>query len=156
LHKGIDVSIISEVEETKLLTDIADALEVCSSPYLQISRVLNARIPLISIVDTLANDLQLDLSIWKLDKLEISKVFTAYLDMDDRIRPLIYAVRHWSKVRKINDAYTGWINSFGWTVMVVAYLQILRVVPRIEDIDLSTEKQNWEVTNHMTVGFYRI
>jgi len=151
-NSDIDVSIICDVDEILLLNTIADAIEACQSPYIKISRVLLARIPLISIVDILADNLQLDLSIWKLDKLEISKVFLSYLNMDDRVRPLVYAVRRWSKARKINEAYTGWINSFGWTVMVVGYLQIIGVLPLIEQLDLTKENQNWVVTNEMTVG----
>uniref|UniRef100_A0A6B2LCG1 Polynucleotide adenylyltransferase n=1 Tax=Arcella intermedia TaxID=1963864 RepID=A0A6B2LCG1_9EUKA len=151
-NSDIDVSIIAQENEITLLNTIADAIESCKSPYFQISRVLQARIPLISIVDTLADNLQLDLSIWKLDKLEIAKVFEAYLSIDERVTPLIYAVRVWSKARKINNAYTGWINSFGWTVMVVAFLQINSVVPQIEELDLTKEKQDWQITNSSPVG----
>lgn len=41
------------------------------------------------------------------DKLHISTIFARYMDLDARVRPLIFAVRQWSKARAINDAFQG-------------------------------------------------
>ena len=101
-----------------MLNEIGDAIDFCGSTHLRITKVmlarllfkslqittsvscqiLTARIPLITISDEGLSGLQLDLSLWMMDKLEINRVLVAYLSMDDRIRPLMKAVRVWSKV----------------------------------------------------------
>jgi DNA polymerase sigma len=114
---------------------------------IQISRVLHARIPVISIADTLT-ETHLDLSLWHIDKLHISEIFTVYMDLDPRIRPLIYCVRKFSKAHRINDAYGGYVNSFGWTVAIVCYLMTLKLVP-IVDIDSPPDlKQTFVRADH--------
>ncbi|KNC46105.1 uncharacterized protein AMSG_00222 [Thecamonas trahens ATCC 50062] len=129
----IDVSIISDEDETLLLSTIADGVEALGLSSVTVARTLTARIPLITIADSLSS-LELDLSIWKLDKLEINKVFTTYLSLDARIPPLLFAIRSWAKARNINNAYTGTINSFGLTVLGIAFLQSSGVVPVIEEL----------------------
>lgn len=105
----IDMSIspVAGMEDAHVLARIAKAIECCQSPYLQVTRILHARIPVISIVDSLADGLHLDLSIWNVDKLHISTIFATYMEIDVRLRPLIFCVRLWSKVRGINDAFSG-------------------------------------------------
>ena len=137
-NSDIDMSIkFPSVEDHILLDVTAKAIECVDPRYITITRVLHARIPLISIQDSLIQ-CQLDLSIWNVDKLHISEIFTRYFEMDKRIRPLVYCVRQWSKKHQINDAYSGYINSFGWTVAMVCFLMVKGIVP-VVDVDSPPE-----------------
>ncbi|KAF2828426.1 PAP/OAS1 substrate-binding domain-containing protein [Ophiobolus disseminans] len=41
---------------------------------------------------------------------------------DPRVRPMVLFVKSWAKRRKINSAYSGTLNSYGWVLMVLHYL----------------------------------
>ncbi|KAH7380775.1 hypothetical protein BKA66DRAFT_512774 [Pyrenochaeta sp. MPI-SDFR-AT-0127] len=41
---------------------------------------------------------------------------------DPRVRPMVLFVKSWAKTRKINSAYSGTLNSYGWVLMVLHYL----------------------------------
>jgi DNA polymerase sigma len=69
--------------------------------------------------------------------------------MDSRVAPLVWSIRHWSKKRGINDAYSGKINSFGWTVMIVAFLQTLGILPCISKLD---KEEQFKTSNTDSVG----
>jgi DNA polymerase sigma len=151
-NSDIDVSIIiGESDAVEVLSNIGDGIGYCNSPHLTVKKILTARIPVITISDALSG-LQLDLSLWMLDKLEINRVFTAYLKMDPRIRPLIKAVRVWAKSRNINDCYTGTVNSFAWTVTCIAYLLMEGIVPPIPDKIDDLENSTFQTSNTKTVG----
>eukprot|EP01088_Endostelium_zonatum_P019302 TRINITY_DN6604_c0_g1_i1.p1 TRINITY_DN6604_c0_g1~~TRINITY_DN6604_c0_g1_i1.p1 ORF type:complete len:398 (-),score=82.72 TRINITY_DN6604_c0_g1_i1:50-1243(-) len=157
-NSDIDVSLISppDTDVQTLLSLINDYLTACQSPYLTNQLILTARIPVLNIHDTLI-DIHLDLSAWHHDKEEIALIFTTYLACDPRVRPFLKAIRHWSKSRGINDAYTGTINSFGWTVIGLAYLQIHDVIPLLDSIfDEGTketkENKEWKSKNEEDVG----
>jgi len=137
----IDMSMskISGLEDGHALARIAAAIEACQCEMLKLDRVLHARIPLISISDTLAN-VRLDLSIDNIDKRHISTIFAAYFEMDARIRPLVFAVRCWAKKRAICDSYSGTVNAFGWTVAIVCFLLQRQLVPLVDvDADYDVE-----------------
>lgn len=45
-----------------------------------------------------------------------------YSMTDPRVRPIVLFVKSWAKRRKINSAYSGTLNSYGWVLMVLHYL----------------------------------
>jgi DNA polymerase sigma len=69
---------------------VGKAIELCDG--LSVTCVLHARIPVISIWDSIT-DTSLDLSMWNVDKMHISEIFAFYFDFDPKIRPLIYTIR---------------------------------------------------------------
>jgi DNA polymerase sigma len=84
-----------DVPEAIALDRIAKAIETFvgeEQQQLTVTRVLHARIPVISIRDTLT-DTSLDLSMWNVDKMHISEIFSLYFEADPRVRPLVFAVR---------------------------------------------------------------
>ena len=125
----IDMSILYQEKPDAVVLDIvAKLIEICPGSPFEIKRVLHARIPVISVVDVLTKT-TVDLSIWNIDKKHISEIFTLQLNIDERIRPLVFCIRRWSKAHNINDAFSGFINSFGWTVAIMCFLMSLDIVP---------------------------
>ncbi len=120
-----------------LISCLRQAVELAEAEHLSVVRVLHARIPVISIRDSLTGT-SLDLSMWNIDKLHISEIFAMYFEIDPRVRPIVYAMRKFSKRHQINDAFGGFVNSFGWTVAIVCFLMNKGLVP-VMDVDTGPE-----------------
>jgi DNA polymerase sigma len=41
----------------------------------------------------------------------------------DRLRPLVILAKSWAKARGISNAPCGFLNSFGYSMLVIYYLQ---------------------------------
>lgn len=54
--------------------------------------------------------------------LQNTHLLRCYSLTDDRVRPLVLFVKHWSKVRGINTPYRGTLSSYGYVLMVLHYL----------------------------------
>jgi len=138
-------------DELEMLDEIGNAFLYCECSFMTISKILTARIPLITITD-LNSKLQLDISLWMFDKFEISRVINAYLSMDERARPFLKGLKQWAKKRDINDCYTGTINSFAWTIMGIAFFQIQEIFPPIPENLSELENNEYKTNNNKLVG----
>ncbi len=109
----VDMSIRLEKEDSvaaaAVLDRVGKAVELAQWEHLTVTRVLHARIPVVSIRDSLTNT-SLDLSLWNVDKLHISEIFAMYFDMDSRVRPIVYAVRKFSKQVSFDLLYVGFFS----------------------------------------------
>jgi hypothetical protein len=60
------------------------------------------------------------------------------LEVDPRVRPLILVVKHWAKCRGVCDARNSTLSSYGWSLLVIHFLQhtsppVLPVLQKGED-----------------------
>jgi len=39
-----------------------------------------------------------------------TRMLHTYMQIDDRVRPLVFAVKHWAKARRINEPYAGTLS----------------------------------------------
>lgn len=113
-----------------LLSALADIISLKDRDHeMSITRRLNVRYPILSIVHS-ETSIQLDVSIadrWcnptrlrilhLLDSLETTHRFPF-------IRALIQWFKYWTKQRSIHNAFKGYLNSFGCTLMVLFFAQI--------------------------------
>jgi len=53
----------------------------------------------------------------------LSNAIAYFESMDILIKPLIVFVKCWSKRKKINNAYRRYLNSYGYTLLVISFLQ---------------------------------
>jgi terminal uridylyltransferase len=49
-----------------------------------------------------------------------------YLQVDPRVRPLVYIVKHWAKARHINSPADGTLSSYGYIICLLHFLQVGR------------------------------
>ena len=56
---------------------------------------------------------------------------------DPRVRPIVLFVKSWAKRRKVNSAYSGTLNSYGWVLMVLHYLVNIAQPPVCPNLQLS-------------------
>ncbi|KAJ0406686.1 hypothetical protein ATCC90586_008103 [Pythium insidiosum] len=73
--------------------------------------VQHARIPVLKLWDPVAK-VACDLCIGNVHVLLNSAMLKHYCDMDPRVRPLAFAVKHWAKQRGINDSVNGTLSSY--------------------------------------------
>ncbi|RKP07057.1 hypothetical protein THASP1DRAFT_17623 [Thamnocephalis sphaerospora] len=77
-----------------------------------------------------------DISFANLVALRNTRLFQTYTMADQRVRPLLFAVKRWSKMRAISNASQdgGTLNSYTHVLMMLAYLQRQRVIPPLQRI----------------------
>jgi DNA polymerase sigma len=51
-----------------------------------------------------------------------SELIRDYMKLDPRARDLCLLIKHWARVRKINDPYRGTLSSYAYVCMVLHYL----------------------------------
>ena len=54
--------------------------------------------------------------------LQNTLLLRCYSYTDQRVRPLVLFVKYWARVRGINNAYRGTLNSYGYVLMMLHYL----------------------------------
>eukprot|EP01084_Bolivina_argentea_P174870 302879_1 len=146
----------------KFLTHLAQIMKrkhgIKQQNALKIEKVLNAKVPIIKITDTNSNA-ESDISLanfYTKYTVKLIKMFTCF--DDHRIKPFIMFIKVWSKQRGINNAYKGYLNSFGFTLLAIKYLQyvtpsilpIYRFSIDFEQISILKISQNAE--NKMNLG----
>jgi DNA polymerase sigma len=88
--------------------------------------ILGARVPILKFTDALTG-VQVDLAVSQDVHAYKSQLMHAYTEMDPRVPQLIAVVKAWAKARNLNDASSGTLNSFGYALLVVQYLQMVSV-----------------------------
>merc|ERR1719474_588463 len=53
----------------------------------------------------------------------VSKVMMVMVKYDDRVRPLLCAIKYWARCRSINNAFKSFLCPFGWILFAVKFLQ---------------------------------
>lgn len=46
----------------------------------------------------------------------------------------MYCVKKWAKQRQIQDTYRGYLSSYTYTLMVIQFLQFVRILPSLQEI----------------------
>eukprot|EP01083_Nonionella_stella_P071006 190388_1 len=103
------------------------------SRSLLVKCLLRARYPIIKIYDFESRD-TINVSIadcFCFQRNELIKRYIAHhtatvskvLPAEDCINKLIVFIKHWSKARGINNAYAGYLNSFGFVVLIIKFIQ---------------------------------
>lgn len=96
--------------------------------------VSHAKVPIVKIWDP---DLKLacDMNVNNTLALENTRMIRTYVEVDERVRPLAMAVKHWTKRRILNDAALGGtLSSYTWICLIISFLQTrsLPIVPSLQ------------------------
>lgn len=99
-------------------------LEHCAKQrrMLQVHVIATANVPLLRFVDQ-DGHIEVDITLANDQAILLSRFFRAHLQVDRRIWELSMMVKRWAKRRKLTGAPQEYINSMGWTVMVIYFLQ---------------------------------
>jgi hypothetical protein len=80
-----------------------------------------ARVPVLKLLDK-RTDIEVDIVMNNNLALRNSKLLRDYSTVDDRVHPLVLAVKHWAKQRGCRDPRNATLTSYAWTLMVIYYL----------------------------------
>jgi len=113
----------SGLDKKTILLELSKALRHSRERKVDPWAVIQTRVPLIKITDHktgLCCDISMenDLSLYK------SALLRSYVAIDDRFPKLLALVKTWAQARNINDAAQHSLNSFGYTLLVIQFLQI--------------------------------
>ncbi|KAI9895157.1 hypothetical protein PsorP6_018408 [Peronosclerospora sorghi] len=99
--------------------------------------IAGARIPIIRFLHTRSGrDYECDLCLENVLATRNTPLLRAYASFDGRARALGIAVKYWAKQRGINDASTGCLSSYSFVLLSIFYLQVMHVLPNLQDPDL--------------------
>lgn len=142
LH-GKEIAIIDSSTARKILMKMAR--EMKRDGYKDVTPVLFARVPIVKFRDK-EFDIESDISIRNsLSKFK-TRLLKMFLKTDRRVKPLILAVKHWAKSRDIGDAARGTLNMFGYTLLVIQFLQCVQppVLPVVSCTAHWDADENWK------------
>ncbi|KAI8611809.1 hypothetical protein BC830DRAFT_1050442, partial [Chytriomyces sp. MP71] len=99
--------------------------------------VATAKVPIVKFFDP-AHGLKADVNVGNALGIQNSAMIVEYMRLDGRVRDLILLVKHWAKMRELNDSAEGgghWtFSSYALTLMLLSYLQIQGVIPSLQEL----------------------
>jgi len=120
---------------------------------LKIQPIFHCKVPILKIKDN-SYDLQADLSIWRGQGV-VSDLIMQFIQYDKRVQPFLIAIKYWSKRRRINDASQNMINSFGYVILALKFLQMLGIIPIRPTTDEPIARKEIPVNlGDILVGFF--
>ncbi|TPX48655.1 hypothetical protein SeLEV6574_g01929 [Synchytrium endobioticum] len=85
--------------------------------------ISKAKVPICKFYDPVYH-VNCDVNINNTLALRNTQFIKAYVDIDDRVRPLLLILKHWTKQRDLNDAVKGGtLSSYCWVQMFLNFLQ---------------------------------
>lgn len=94
---------------------------------------IRARVPIVRCTDPIGEG-ELDITVNNRLGAIKSILFREYVLFDDRVWPLVVIVKEWAKNRGLCDAHFGGLNSYGFTLLVIAFLQCVVQPPVLPNL----------------------
>jgi DNA polymerase sigma len=90
-----------------------------------------------------SNSIQVDIS-WS-NSIGIYKtaLLRAYSNVDQRVRPLVLFVKHWSKTRKVADTRRGGMGSFAWCLLCIYFLMKVAKPPVVPNLQSMAKERKY-------------
>ncbi|KAJ3186150.1 hypothetical protein HK101_009703 [Irineochytrium annulatum] len=102
--------------------------------------VARARVPICKFFDP-EFGLAADINVGNMLGIVNSKLIWTYLRMDPCLHPLIMLIKHWARMRDLNDpAGGGTVSSYAYTLMAINYLQVRGMIPSLQALFTSPER----------------
>lgn len=91
-------------------------------PSMRNIQLIKAKVPILKFRDTISS-CDCDVNVNNATGIRNTHLLRTYSRIDDRVRPMVLAVKRWAKVRRINDASQGTLSSYSLVLMVLHYMQ---------------------------------
>uniref|UniRef100_K3WK66 CCHC-type domain-containing protein n=1 Tax=Globisporangium ultimum (strain ATCC 200006 / CBS 805.95 / DAOM BR144) TaxID=431595 RepID=K3WK66_GLOUD len=106
--------------------------------------IRNARVPVLKLWDP-KRQIACDLCVGGVNALLNTTLIKYYGQIDPRVRPLMFAVKYWAKQRGINDSVNGTLSSYGFSLLLIFYLQSHHspiLLPSVHSVFQSLQLEN--------------
>ncbi|CEG47752.1 nucleotidyltransferase family protein isoform 1 [Plasmopara halstedii] len=120
--EDVDVDAQGQYLPQERINLLTSACEHLSGVYEVQQFVRNARVPVIKLWDP-KQQVAFDVCVGGINALLNTAFLKHFGWMDPRVRPLVFAVKFWAKQRGINDSVNGMLSSYGYTLLLIFYLQ---------------------------------
>ncbi|XP_052141596.1 UTP:RNA uridylyltransferase 1 isoform X2 [Oryza glaberrima] len=84
--------------------------------------ITSARVPIVKIADP-GSGLSCDICVNNLFAVANTKLLKDYAQIDERLLQLAFIVKHWAKLRGVNETYRGTLSSYAYVLMCISFLQ---------------------------------
>lgn len=114
------------------LETVGDLLQLFLPGCSQVKRILGARVPIIKYNHDMSG-LECDLSMTNMTAVYMAELLYLFGEIDWRVRPLVFTIKKWAKDINLTNPTPGrWITNFSLTILVLFYLQSVKVLPSIK------------------------
>ncbi|GAM21794.1 hypothetical protein SAMD00019534_049690 [Acytostelium subglobosum LB1] len=122
VNSDLDISFLTDkpVDQVRTTHKISSILK--QNNYVDILPITRTRVPIVRFRDEKTN-LSCDLSINNPLAIHNSRMIYDYCQIDNRVRPMAFVIKKWSKVRCINDASKNTLHSYSYANMLIHFLQ---------------------------------
>jgi terminal uridylyltransferase len=123
-----------QCEKFEIIEKIAKSFKN-NSYYSRVLPILSARVPIVKLYIP-SHKIEGDVSLENCLALENTRMLASYCNIDDRVRPLGYAIKSFAKTCDMCDAASGSLSSYAYVIMLIHYLQQLRppVLPVLQKL----------------------
>ncbi|CAI5723991.1 unnamed protein product [Hyaloperonospora brassicae] len=118
----VRVDALGALPAEKRVELLTTACERLSRTFQVRAFVRRARVPVLKLWDP-QREVACDVCVGSGSALLNTALLRYYGRVDPRVRPLVFAVKYWAKQRGINDAGNGTLSSYGYTLLLIFYLQ---------------------------------
>lgn len=116
-------------------------------------RILQARVPIIKYKHEYTG-IDCDLSLTNNNAVTMSKLLYTLSSVDWRVRPLLLTVKHWAEKANVTNPFPGhWVSNFSLSLLVLFYLQQIKMIPNIDHIVLLKRANEQEFDSEVTFTF---
>lgn len=151
---GVEYDDPKVIDRTKLIKDLHSLL-LSYHELVELNPITTAKVPIIKFKHK--NGLEGDISFYNELAVENTDLLRAYASIDERVPMLVFMIKKFASVCNIGHAAKGGLSSYGYTLMVIFYLQrcnppVLPVLqeiskkynPNVEDVNGIIEKKRVE------------
>jgi DNA polymerase sigma len=132
-------------EEREEMGEIVESLGELFEEHSELEDVKplpKARVPIVKFRDPVAGK-ECDICVNNHLALRNTELLWAYSQLDSRLQPLVFAIKHWAKRRAINDPYNGTLSSYAYVILAIHYLQTVQppVLPNLQTYRKQYQRQ---------------
>ncbi|XP_055555155.1 poly(A) RNA polymerase GLD2 isoform X1 [Falco biarmicus] len=113
-----------KTEARQILNLVKNLFSTKLSSYIERPQLIRAKVPIVKFRDKVSC-VEFDLNVNNVVGIRNTFLMRTYAYIENRVRPLVLAVKKWASCNDINDASRGTLSSYSLVLMVLHYLQTL-------------------------------
>ncbi|NXK88168.1 GLD2 polymerase, partial [Formicarius rufipectus] len=113
-----------KTEARRILTLVHKLFSTKLCNYIERPQLIRAKVPIVRFRDKVSY-VEFDLNVNNVVGIRNTFLLRTYAFIENRVRPLVVAVKKWASWHAINDASRGTLSSYSLVLMVLHYLQTL-------------------------------
>lgn len=146
-NSDIDVCLAindDDISKPEMLLKLAEILE--SNNLQNVQALTRARVPIVKLMDPVTK-LSCDICINNVLALTNTKLLRDYAQIDVRLRQMAFIVKHWAKLRGVNETYQGTLSSYAYVLMCIHFLQLRKpaILPCLQEMEATYEEKVGDV-----------